>query len=137
MCDQQTDGLRKAIKRRSQMRVQQPLENPCKYRLLLSPLSYSIVERVEGLSKLAVQQPLYDAFGLLPPPLLLLRHALFPDTLRVRQLISKLISPLTKNTPNTQDANSCGDKPPRVPTANITATGPVAAKIKPISALAA
>jgi hypothetical protein len=51
--------------------------------------------------------------------------------------MNKLTKPLTKNTPNTQDASSWGDKPPRVPTAKITATGPVAAKMKPISALAA
>ena len=45
--------------------------------------------------------------------------------------------PLTKNTPNTHDANSWGDKPPRVPTDKMMATGPVAAKMKPISALVA
>jgi hypothetical protein len=54
-----------------------------------------------------------------------------------RQLINKVTKPLTKNTPNTQDASSSGDKPPRVPTDKMMATGPVAAKMKPIRALAA
>ena len=41
-----------------------------------------------------------------------------------------------KNTANTHEASSAGDKPPRVPTDKITATGPVAAKMKPIKPLA-
>ena len=41
-----------------------------------------------------------------------------------------------KNTPNTQDASSACDSPPPVPTARITATGPVAAKMKAIRPLA-
>ena len=41
-----------------------------------------------------------------------------------------------KNTPNTQDASSACDNPPPVPTARITATGPVAEKIKAIRPLA-
>ena len=45
--------------------------------------------------------------------------------------------PLKKKTPKIHDANSAGDRPPWVPTAKITATGPVAEKITPIRPFAA
>ena len=44
---------------------------------------------------------------------------------------------MSRNTPNIQEAISACDSPPWVPTARITATGPVAAKINPIKPLAA
>jgi hypothetical protein len=50
---------------------------------------------------------------------------------------STVSSPLRKNTPKIQDASSAGDRPPAVPTARITATGPVAEKMSPIRPLAA
>ena len=46
-------------------------------------------------------------------------------------------APLRKKTPNTHDASSACDRPPWVPTARITATGPVAAKIRPMRPFAA
>ena len=49
--------------------------------------------------------------------------------------MSSVTTPLTKNTANTQEASCAADKPPPVPTDKMTATGPVAAKIKPIKAL--
>ncbi len=45
--------------------------------------------------------------------------------------------PLRKNAPKIQEAISASDRPPPMPTARITATGPVAAKMKPIRPLAA
>jgi len=47
------------------------------------------------------------------------------------------MSPLTKNAPKIHDARSDSDRPPRVPTARMIATGPDAAKMKATSALAA
>ena len=46
-------------------------------------------------------------------------------------------NPLMKKTPKTHDASSACDRPPCTPTARITATGPVAAKMSPIRPLAA
>jgi hypothetical protein len=43
---------------------------------------------------------------------------------------------LIKNDPKIHDAISDSLKPPRAPTARMIATGPEAAKIKPITALA-
>jgi hypothetical protein len=42
-----------------------------------------------------------------------------------------------KKTPNTHDASSAGDNPPRVPTDRMMATGPEAANTKPMKPLAA
>ena len=42
-----------------------------------------------------------------------------------------------QKTPNTQDASSAGDRPPPVPTDKIIASGPEAAKMKPMKPLAA
>jgi len=49
---------------------------------------------------------------------------------------SRVISPLTKNEPKIHDDRSDSLKPPRAPTARMIATGPEAAKMKPITALA-
>ena len=56
---------------------------------------------------------------------------------RYTQHASTVSMPLRKNTPNTHDASSACVRPPWVPTAKITATGPVAAKIRPIRPFAA
>ena len=56
---------------------------------------------------------------------------------RYSQQASTVSTPLRKKTPKTHDASSACDRPPWVPTARITATGPVAAKIRPISPFAA
>jgi len=45
--------------------------------------------------------------------------------------------PLMKKTPKIQEANSAGDRPPRVPTERMMATGPEAANTKPMKPLAA
>ena len=49
---------------------------------------------------------------------------------------SRVISPLRKNEPKIHDDRSDSLKPPRAPTARMIATGPEAAKMKPITALA-
>ncbi len=54
---------------------------------------------------------------------------------RYSQQNSSVTRPLRKNEPKTHEARSDSDNPPRVPTARITATGPVAAKMKPITPL--
>ena len=56
---------------------------------------------------------------------------------RYSQQASTVSRPLRKNTPKIQDASSAGERRPAVPTARITATGPVAEKIMPIRPLAA
>ena len=50
--------------------------------------------------------------------------------------MAMVTSPLMKNTPNTHDASSAADSPPRVPTDKMTASGPVAEKMNAISPLA-
>ena len=42
-----------------------------------------------------------------------------------------------QKTPKTQEASSAGDSPPRVPTDRMMASGPEAAKTKPMKPLAA
>lgn len=56
---------------------------------------------------------------------------------RYTQHATTVSRPFRKNTPNTHDASSAGERPPWVPTARMTATGPVAAKIRPITPFAA
>ena len=48
-----------------------------------------------------------------------------------------LISPLTKNEPNSHDDRSDSLRPPCAPTARMIATGPLAAKMNATSPLAA
>ena len=45
--------------------------------------------------------------------------------------------PLRKKAPKIHDASCSCESPPCAPTARITATGPVAAKIRPMNPLAA
>ena len=56
---------------------------------------------------------------------------------RYTQHAATVSTPLRKKTPNTHDASSACVRPPWVPTARITATGPVAAKISPMRPFAA
>jgi hypothetical protein len=49
---------------------------------------------------------------------------------------SKVMSPFTKNEPKIHDDRSDSLSPPRAPTARMIATGPEAAKMNAISALA-
>jgi len=52
---------------------------------------------------------------------------------RYTQQASTVRTPFRKNTPKIQDASWAAESPPCRPTARITATGPVAAKISPMS----
>jgi hypothetical protein len=57
--------------------------------------------------------------------------------LRYSQQAASVSKPFRKKAPKIQEASSACDSPPRVPTDRMTATGPVAAKMKPMSPFAA